>query len=181
MTSGLAWFFGYGSLMWNPGFAHEAFERAELVGWHRRLCITSRHYRGTPERPGLVLGLAPGGSCVGRAIGVAHEREPEVIAYLDARENVRGVYIYDRAKLPVRLLDQGRTVEAWCYVACTDHPDYAGELTGSEVLERVRRGIGLAGPNADYVRNTVAHLREMGISEPGLEALAAKLRDEPGG
>ena len=86
MPAGLVWYFGYGSLMWNPGFVHEAFEPAALEGWSRALCIYSTHYRGTPARPGVVLGLRPGGRCVGRAIGVAAEREAEVTAYLDARE-----------------------------------------------------------------------------------------------
>jgi glutathione-specific gamma-glutamylcyclotransferase len=174
----LAWFFGYGSLMWNPGFTHDAFEPAELQGYHRSLCITSRHYRGTAERPGLVLGLAPGGHCVGRAIGVAHEREPEVLAYLDARENVRGIYIYERLRLPLKLLRCESEIEAWCYVACTDHPDFAGNLSEEEVLARVQRAIGLAGTNADYVRNTVTHLADIGIREPSLEALAASASAE---
>jgi cation transport protein ChaC len=161
--------------MWNPGFAHEAFEPAELAGYHRQLCITSRHYRGTTERPGLVLGLAPGGACVGRAIGVAREREPEVLAYLDARENVRGVYIYERLRLPLRLLRAGTTVEGWCYVACPGHPDYAGHLGEDEVKRRVEHAVGLAGTNVEYVRNTVVHLAEMGIREPALERLAGRL------
>ncbi len=167
--------------MWNPGFSHEAFAPAELLGFHRGLCITSRHYRGTPERPGLVLGLAPGGHCIGRAIGVARPREPEVLAYLDARENVRGIYVYERRRLPLRLLTDGRTVQGWCYLACPDHPDYAGGLGADEVLEHVRHGIGLAGTNADYVRSTVAHLRDMGIAEPTLEALVEKLDALPTG
>ena len=75
MPGGLVWYFGYGSLMWNPGFHHEAFEPAVLEGWSRALCIYSTHYRGTAARPGLVLGLRPGGRCMGRAIGVAPERE----------------------------------------------------------------------------------------------------------
>ncbi len=175
---GLVWFFGYGSLMWNPGFAHEAFVPAELSGFHRGLCITSRHYRGTPERPGLVLGLAPGGRCVGRAIGVAKARAPEVLAYLDARENVSGIYVYDRRSLPLRLLGEGRTVEGWCYLACPDHPDYAGNLDEAAILERVRHGVGIAGTNADYVSSTVAHLRDMGIVEPTLEALVVSLDAE---
>jgi cation transport protein ChaC len=174
---GLAWFFGYGSLMWRPGFAHDAFEPARLDGWHRALCILSHHYRGTPERPGLVLGLAPGGSCVGRALGVARTREPEVAAYLDERE-LFGAYVYDRLLLPVTLLRTGETAQAWCYVARPEHEQYAGDLDEAVVLERVRDGHGSAGACADYVRNTVAHLREMGIEEPRLEALVGRLGDD---
>jgi cation transport protein ChaC len=167
---GLAWFFGYGSLMWKPGFAHEAFEPALLKGWRRGLCIYSSHYRGTPARRGLVLGLQPGGRCTGRAFGVARSREPEVLAYLDARE-LLGAEVYTRVKLPVLLLPHGRSVEAWCYVARPECEDYAGDLDRAEVLRHVRQGHGLAGSCADYLRHTVLHLRAMGIAEPTLEGL----------
>ena len=102
MPDGLVWYFGYGSLMWNPGFHHEAFEPAVLEGWSRALCIYSTHYRSTAARPGLVLGLRPGGRCMGRAIGVAPEREAEVTAYLDARELLDN-YVYRRVRLPLLL------------------------------------------------------------------------------
>jgi cation transport protein ChaC len=168
------WFFGYGSLMWNPGFAHDACEPARLDGWRRGLCIYSHHYRGTAARPGLVLGLQPGGSCTGRVFGVAHAREPEVLAYLDARELI-GTYVYDRVRLPVKLLPDGAIVPAWCYVAKPDHEDFAGGLGRAAVLHCVRQGHGLAGSCADYLRSTVLHLRELGIVEPELEAVMAEL------
>jgi cation transport protein ChaC len=171
----LVWFFGYGSLMWNPGFKPDAFEPARLEGWHRQFCIVSRVYRGTPEAPGLVLGLAPGGHCVGRAIGVATTRADEVLGYLDDRENVGGVYVYERVRLPLLLLGGGATVEAWCYVARADHADYAGLLPRAEVLRRLRGSHGRNGSNADYARATLAHLQEMGIRDPGLEELVAEL------
>jgi cation transport protein ChaC len=177
MATDLVWFFGYGSLMWNPGFAHEAFEPARLDGWSRALCIYSHHYRGTAARPGLVLGLQPGGRCTGRAIGVAAERESEVVAYLDARELI-GAYVYDRARLPVRLLARGADVPAWCYVARPEHEHFARDLDRAAVLRHVRQGHGLAGSCIDYVRQTVAHLGEMGIDEPELETLVADL-DRP--
>lgn len=170
----LVWFFGYGSLMWNPGFAFDAFAPARLDGWCRALCIYSTHYRGTAARPGLVLGLKPGGSCVGRAIGVRRPREAEVLAYLDARE-LLDTYVYDRVCLPVTLLDRREAAEAWCYVAKPEHPQYAGNLAGEAVLRCVREGHGLAGACADYVRNTVMHLRAMSILEPELEAIVAEL------
>lgn len=174
MAPDLAWFFGYGSLMWNPGFAHEAFEPARLEGWRRGLCIYSQHYRGTPARRGLVLGLQPGGRCTGRAFGVAPPREPEVLAYLDARE-LLGAEVYVRRRLTVALLPDGPDVEAWCYVARPECADYAGDLDRTAVLRHVRQGHGLAGSCADYLRNTVAHLRAMAIAEPGLEGLLAEL------
>jgi cation transport protein ChaC len=168
------WFFGYGSLMWNPGFAHDALAPARLDGWHRALCIRSTHYRGTAARPGLVLGLAPGGHCVGRAMAVERAREPEVLAYLDARE-LMGDYVYDRLSLPLHLLPDGPEVQAWAYVAKPDHLDFEGDLDEASILDRVRHGHGLAGANADYVRQTVEHLRAMGIAEPALERLVAAL------
>jgi cation transport protein ChaC len=165
--------------MWQPGFVPDAFEPARLDGWHRRFCIVSRHYRGTPERPGLVLGLAPGGHCVGRAIGVGPARAAEVLDYLDAREHVGGIYVYDRVRVPVRLTACGRTVEAWTYTARTDHADYAGGLGRAELVAILGAAAGASGSNRAYVQATVAHLAELGIVEPELAALAAALGPEP--
>ena len=172
-TPQVAWFFGYGSLMWNPGFASLRHERARLEGWHRALCIRSEHWRGTAARPGLVLGLAPGGHCVGRAYAVERACEAEVLAYLDEREQV-GVYIYDRFSLPLQLAD-GTAVQAWCYTAKPDHPQVERELSPVQILDRLRHAQGHGGSNADYVRNTVTHLHELGITEPALEALLPSL------
>jgi cation transport protein ChaC len=174
VAADLVWYFGYGSLMWNPGFLPDAFEPALLKGWSRGLCIWSTHYRGTAARPGLVLGLRPGGRCSGRAIGVTAEREAEVTAYLDARE-LLDTYVYERVRLPLDLLESETQVDAWCYVARPEHEQYAGSLDQAATLRCVRQGHGLAGACADYVRNTVAHLRAMRISEPELEGLVEAL------
>ncbi len=168
----LVWLFAYGSLMWRPGFAFEASEPALLEGYHRALCVSSWVHRGTRQRPGLVLGLDRGGRCRGRAIGIAPSREPEVLAYLDERELVTAVY--ERRRLPVTLAS-GPTVPAWCYVVRRDHEQYVGDLAEEERLRRIRRASGVSGPCAEYLRNTVAHLRAMGIREPELERLAARL------
>lgn len=174
----MIWYFGYGSLMWNPGIAHEAFEPARLDGWSRALCVYSSHYRGTAARPGLVLGLVRGGSCIGRAIGVAAEREPEVTAYLDARELLDD-YVYDRVRLPIELTRRQLRVAAWCYVAKPDHAQFAGRLPPDALQRHVREGHGLAGSCADYVRSTVGHLRELSIHEPELEEIVAALDGGP--
>jgi cation transport protein ChaC len=176
MPEPLAWVFGYGSLMWSPGFPHTAFEPATLDGFHRALCVYSWHYRGTRERPGLVMGLAAGGSCVGRAIGFPRAHEPEILAYLDRREQTN--YVYDRRIVELRLAS-GALIPAWAYVARTDHPQYAGNLPEDEVLRHVLDGHGLGGACVDYVRATVAHLVEMGIREPQLETILRRLEAAP--
>lgn len=174
----LVWFFGYGSLMWRPGFEAAACEPAGLDGWRRSLCILSTHYRGTPARPGLVLGLQPGGGrCVGRAFGVGPAHAEEVLRYLDARELLDS-YVYARRSLAVTLLDTGQAVDAWCYVAKPEHADYRGGLPTAEVVRHVREGHGLSGSNRDYLRATVTHLADLGIAEPELDAVLRAL-DEP--
>ncbi len=170
--AGLAWAFGYGSLMWNPGFAHAAFVTARLDGWHRALCVYSWHYRGTHAAPGLVLGLAEGGECTGRAIGVPLADEAAMLAYLDEREQTN--YVYERTRLPVTL-GTGERVEAWTYIARTDHPQFAGDLPEDEIVRHVLQGVGVGGPCVDYVRNTMAHLVEIGIADARLEAVVRRL------
>lgn len=168
------WIFAYGSLMWRPGFVHEEAVRARLHGYHRSLCIYSWVHRGTPERPGLVLGLDRGGSCQGWAFRIAPEREVEVLAYLDARELVTDVY--RRKRLAVTI--PGGRVLAWCYVVRRDHAQYAGKLDHARLLALVRSGVGRSGNCRDYLLSTVDHLEEMGILDGPLHALARELRDD---
>lgn len=172
----IVWVFGYGSLMWKPGFAFERSAPARLDGWHRALCIRSEHWRGTPERPGCVLGLAPGGSTVGRAFAIDAREEAAILEALDARENVRG-YLYERRKVPITLLDTGEVVSAWTYLARTADPRFERDLPRAEILRRLREAHGLGGSNLDYLRETVAHLAELGIREHELETLLAEALD----
>lgn len=168
------WVFGYGSLIWRPGFAHVETLRARLYGFRRSLCVRSFVHRGTPERPGLVLGLDRGGSCVGLAFRVPLDRSDEVLAYLRARELVTRVYVERR--LPVRL-DSGHTVTAVTYVVDRTHRQYAGDLDQAEAAAIVSGAVGQSGANEDYVINTVAHLRALRINDPWLENVAGRLPD----
>ncbi|MDR3474872.1 MAG: gamma-glutamylcyclotransferase [Devosia sp.] len=172
MTDGVHWVFGYGSLIWRPGFVFRRSERARLFGAHRSLCIYSHHYRGTPEAPGLVFGLARGGSCGGMAFAVEDAAWPETLQYLRERELVTSVY--RETSRPV-LLGGGDEVAALAYVVDETHEQYAGRLELAEQVRLVRRGVGASGANTDYVLNTAEHLRRLGIRDRALERLAAAL------
>jgi cation transport protein ChaC len=160
------WVFGYGSLMWRPGFAHTETSRARLFGFRRSLCVWSHVYRGTPERRGLVLGLDRGGSCVGLAFRVPHELRDEVLAYLRDRELVTGVYL--ERMLPIRL-EGGETVAAVAYIVDRGHEQYAGNLDEPTAAGIVSGAVGQAGQNEEYVLNTIAHLKALGIRDHWLE------------
>ena len=167
------WIFAYGSLMWRPDFPFVARHRARLPGYHRSLCIASTHWRGTPERPGLVLGLDRGGSCVGIAFAVAAEHATATLAAVRARELIGGVYHEVRTGV---LLPDGTRRQALTYVADRTHADYTGRLDRDAMLGRVRRSVGLGGANADYVRATYAHLVELGLDDPDLAWIVAGLQ-----
>ena len=166
------WIFAYGSLMWRPDFDAAEHHRAVLDGYHRSLCIESHLYRGTVEKPGLVLGLDLGGSCVGVAFRIAPDRAAATLQQVRERELVLGVYREIAA--PVTLTD-GRTVTAIAYVADREHPAYAGGLDHAAMLRIVRDRWGAMGSNADYVRNTQSHLEAIGVHDPVLAALCAEL------
>lgn len=167
------WVFGYGSLIWRPGFAHAETRRARVFGFRRALCVRSFVHRGTPERPGLVLGLDRGGACVGLAFRVPGALRGEVMAYLRARELVTSVY--RERVLPVRL-DTGEVRPAIAYAVDRTHPQYAGRLDVEEAAEAVRHASGQSGRNVDYVLNTVEHLAALGIRDHWLEAVAEAVR-----
>ncbi|RLQ88625.1 gamma-glutamylcyclotransferase [Notoacmeibacter ruber] len=167
------WVFGYGSLMWRPEFEPLETVRARLHGYRRSLCISSHVMRGTPERPGLVLGLDRGGSCVGLAFRVDGRQHDKVMADLRARELVTNVYLECRRN--VQLAD-GRRIEAVCYVVDRYHDQYLGSLSVSDAAQRVAGATGKFGPNADYVLNTVDHLLELNIRDGWLEAVAKELK-----
>lgn len=164
---GEVWFFVYGSLMWDTPFEIEDKQPAVLRGYHRAFCVSSLMYRGTEDRPGLVLGLDRGGSCIGRAILVSAERRDEVARYLERRELLENIYFCRR--VPVAI-PAGR-ISAYAFVVNRDDPIYAGKLPMEETARRIASCAGGRGRNIDYLRNTVRHLDELGIAEGPLHEL----------
>ncbi|MGA8320215.1 MAG: gamma-glutamylcyclotransferase, partial [Xanthobacteraceae bacterium] len=179
MTSGAAhengelWVFGYGSLMWRPGFAYLERMPARMIGLHRSLCVFSFVHRGTPERPGLVLGLDRGGMCRGVAYRVAAAAREETIDYLRGREQVTSVYVETVRQIELEDKAQ-RRVSALCYIVDRSHVQYAGRLTLAQSLHHVRQGHGKSGPNRDYVIETVRALEALGYREGELHLLAER-------
>lgn len=174
-SHGELWVFGYGSLMWRPGFAYVSRCKAMLHGWRRSLCVYSHVYRGTPDRPGLVLGLDRGGACLGVAFRVEAALREATIRYLREREQPTAVYL--ERIVPITL-ESGERVSALTYVADRLHPQYAGRLPRERVLEAVRKGTGQSGDNAAYVTETHDHLVSIGVRDRDLEWLSARLRDD---
>jgi len=164
------WVFGYGSLMWRPGFDFVERKPATLHGRKRAFCIYSVHHRGTYERPGLVLGLAPGGATRGMAYRIDEAAWPEVYAYLVEREQPTETYV--EARRAVRLAD-GRRVEALVFLSDVRHPQWAGALGMERQAELIAGATGLSGRNVDYLRDLVEHLREEGVRDHGMETLLA--------
>lgn len=171
------WVFGYGSLMWNPGFQTVEIQPASLMGWHRSLCVYSHVHRGTPERPGLVLGLDRGGSCRGLALRVAEGEEDIVLDYLRKRELVTAAY--REIRRPIRLNDSSnRIVNSVSYVVDRAHHQYAGQLSIDQVLQLVRHGQGQSGLNRDYVINTAIHLMSIGIQDQSMNLIYNALNED---
>jgi cation transport protein ChaC len=166
--NGAHWVFGYGSLMWRPGFVFTERVGGVLYGRRRAFCIYSVHHRGTPQRPGLVLGLAPGGSVLGAAYRVASRDWADVHAYLLERE--QPTETYREARSPVRLSD-GRRIEAVSFLSDTRHPQWAGDLDLERQARLIAGATGLSGPNIDYLRDLVEHLRAEGVRDAAMERL----------
>lgn len=162
------WVFGYGSLMWRPGFPYAERRGATLHGRRRAFCIYSVHHRGTYERPGLVLGLAPGGATRGMAYRVAEADWADVYAYLLEREQPTETYV--EARRHVRLGD-GRRVECLVFLSDVHHRQWAGALSLERQAELIAGASGLSGRNVDYLRDLVEHLREMRVRDVGMERL----------
>lgn len=169
------WVFGYGSLVWNPGFDVAQQQIATLPDYSRSFCMRSIHHRGTEDVPGLVLALdeSHGARCQGVAMAVADGQEDVTLEYLRARELISSAYL--ERMLDITLLD-GRRVEAVTYVIDAHHIQYCGALPLEEQARIIARAVGDRGRNTDYLYNTAAHLTDLGIADSDLEWLAWRVR-----
>jgi glutathione-specific gamma-glutamylcyclotransferase len=171
IVTGSFWIFGYGSLMWNPGFPFEERRHAVLQGFHRRFCIRSTIYRGTPEQPGLVLGIDAGGECHGMAFLVDASRREEVLAYLYARELPSEVY----TPTWVSILINGEPAEALTFVVKRDHRQFTC-LPEDEMVAIIASSAGASGSNFEYLENTVHALHALGVPDRELDILHRRVR-----
>lgn len=167
------WIFGYGSLMWNPGFPYIEDQPGLIHGFHRCLCVQSTIYRGSPDCPGLVLGLDRGGSCRGRTFRIAAEDVNATLAYLDEREQVTKVYCPHFVNVE---LNDGRTVTGYTFVVRREHEQYVHlSLEGQARL--VAHGKGDRGSALDYLANTIEHIDALGIRDSQLHKVLERARD----
>ena len=166
------WVFGYGSLIWNPGFATIQSKPAKIFGFHRSLCIYSWVHRGTEKSPGLVLGLDKGGSCNGMAFKVSGSNRNKVLDYLRKRELVTDVYKEKWCKvyLPCKV-----QISALTYIVDRSSQQYSGTLDLQKQIEIVKNARGKSGANNEYILNTVNHLKSISIRDHNLEAIANQI------
>jgi cation transport protein ChaC len=167
------WVFAYGSLIWNPGFPYKSREPARLAGYRRGYCIRSTIYRGTPQAPGLVLGLERGGDCEGVGYCVAGELKPATMRYLRERELVTSVYDETLVSIETR---EGARHDAYTYVANSGHEEFVEMKDFDAAVEIIARASGVAGPNYEYAINTWANLSGLGIRDALVERVADALR-----
>ena len=172
--SGEMWVFGYGSLLWNPGFDVAETVRAMLDGYHRSFCMRSIHHRGSEVAPGLVLALdaATEAACAGVALRVAPGTEDATLAYLRDRELISSAYLERRLDVT---LEDGRIVVALAYVIDPDHVQYCGNLPLEEQAQIIAHATGGRGPNHEYLDNTAQHLAELGIPDPDMDWLVRRV------
>ena len=168
LPKGDLWVFGYGSLMWSPGFSYSQKARGLIHGYHRALCILSTRYRGTKRKPGLVMGLCRGGSCWGIAYRVHADGVRRALARLWKREMPRRVYAPRLLQVQIA---RGRHVRALAFLADPTHPAYVRELDLHGRARLVAQGIGVRGPCIDYIRNTLDHMHDVGVRHPHLERI----------
>lgn len=168
------WVFGYGSLLWNPGFTPKAKVKACLHDYHRSFCMLSIHHRGSEEDPGLVLALdtRAGGQCTGVAFQVAEEEEADVLAMLRERELVSSAYYEDTVPL---ITKDGGTIQALAYIISRDHVQYC-QFDLEKQAQIIAQAVGGRGPNTEYLFNTADHLNELSIRDDDMDWLAQRVR-----
>ena len=168
------WVFGYGSLLWNPGFTPKAKVKACLHDYHRSFCMLSIHHRGSEEDPGLVLALdtRAGGQCTGVAFQVAEEEEADVLAMLRERELVSSAYYEDTVPL---ITEDGGTIQALAYIISCDHVQYC-QFDLEKQAQIIAQAVGGRGPNTEYLFNTADHLNELSIRDDDMDWLAQRVR-----
>ena len=159
LPDGDLWVFGYGSLMWQPGFEYVEAVPARVYGYRRALCLWSIVYRGTPEKPGLVFGLAAGGSCLGRAFRVRRSSRAPVLCYLWQREMIRGAYVPRVLGLHIG----AEVKQGLAFVVDTGHPQFADNLSDDRIASIIGRSRGQGGHNLEYFLGSLDHLEEMGV------------------
>lgn len=169
------WVFGYGSLLWNPGFPVARSEVATLHGYHRSFCMSSIHHRGTEIEPGLVLALdaAPGAACRGLALAVAEGDEDRTLGYLRDRELISSAYLERSLDVSLR---SGGVVTAVTYVIDPDHVQYCGGMALEDQARIIARAVGGRGPNSEYLFNTARHLTEIGLADADLDWLSDRVQ-----
>lgn len=174
------WVFGYGSLIWHPGFPVAEQRIARLPGWHRSFCMRSIHHRGSVESPGLVLALdrAEAAHCDGVAFRVAPGAEAQTLAELRERELISSAYLETTLTVTAGAETIApETIDCLAYVIDPAHVQYCGGLSLEDQAQIIAHAIGGRGPNRDYLWNTAAHLAGLGIADPDLEWLSTRVRD----
>ena len=168
------WVFGYGSLLWNPGFTPVREIKARLHGYHRSFCMLSIHHRGSEEDPGLVLALdaQAGGQCTGVAFEIAADEEETVLAQLRERELISSAYYEATVDL---ISDDGETIPALAYIINRDHVQYC-QFDLEKQAQIIAQAVGGRGPNTDYLFNTASHLTELGIKDSEMTWLVDRVR-----
>lgn len=168
------WVFGYGSLLWDPGFTPVRKVKACLHDYHRSFCMLSIHHRGSEEDPGLVLALDTqiGGRCTGVAFQVADHEEETVLAQLRERELISSAYYEDTVDL---ISDEGETINALAYIINRDHVQYC-QFDLEKQAQIIACAIGGRGPNTEYLYNTASHLAELNIKDDDMTWLTARVR-----
>lgn len=168
------WVFGYGSLLWNPGFTPKQTIKARLHDYHRSFCMLSIHHRGSEEDPGLVLALdaQKGGQCTGVAFEVAENEEDTVLSMLRDRELISSAYYEDTVTL---VTDEGRALAALAYIINPDHVQYC-QFDLEKQAQIIARAVGGRGPNTEYLFNTADHLTALGIKDDDMAWLVQRVR-----